>query len=114
MVEGKKYEVHCLGKNGEPRPLTRVTVQLLHSRVGNKTANLVSDKQGKIYLGKLDHVLNIDCRSQEGVYRSWNIYEMSSDTWSYPGEINIVENGTVEIPVSHMWDPEKPNALSRN
>lgn len=39
---------------------------------------------------------------------------MSSDTWSYPGEINIIENGSVEIPVSHMWDPEKPNALSRN
>jgi hypothetical protein len=22
VVEGKKYEVHCIGKNGEPRPLT--------------------------------------------------------------------------------------------
>lgn len=23
-VEGKKYEVHCIGKNGEPRPLNDV------------------------------------------------------------------------------------------
>jgi phosphate-selective porin len=110
VVEGKKYEIHCLGKNGEPRALNMVNVSLTHSRVGNKSTSLVSDKQGKIYLGKLDHVLSIDCRSSsDGVNRQWNIYEMSSDTWSYPGEINIIENGTVEIPVAHMWDPEKPN-----
>jgi hypothetical protein len=59
VVEGRSYEVECLGKNGEPRPLVRVNVHLIHARVGTKTSNLVSDKHGKIYLGKLDHVLSI-------------------------------------------------------
>jgi hypothetical protein len=114
VVENKKFEIHCLGKNGEPRALTKVDLTLTHSRLGTKYASLYSDKQGKIYLGKLDHVLSIDCRSQEGFSRQWNVYEMGTDTWSYPGEINIIENGSVEIPVSHMWDPDRPNALSRN
>jgi hypothetical protein len=39
---------------------------------------------------------------------------MNSDTWSYPGEINVIEGSNVEIPVANMWDHEKPNQISRN
>jgi len=39
---------------------------------------------------------------------------MRSDSWSYPSEMNVIENGSVEIPVSSMWDPAKPNELSRH
>jgi hypothetical protein len=39
---------------------------------------------------------------------------MNSDTWFYPGEMNVIEGSTVEIPVANMWDHEKPNQISRN
>ena len=95
--------------------MTEVNVTLLSSRLGPKNCKLVSDRLGKIYLGKLPHILSVECSaSHENVTRTWNVYEASSDTWSYPTEINIIENGSVEIPIANMWDPETPMVLSRN
>ena len=86
--------MHCLGKNGEPRPFTPIQVTLTSSRLGSKTTDLVADRLGKIYLGKCPHVLSINCRStHDNVSRTWNIFESKSDSWSYPGEMHIIEDG---------------------
>jgi hypothetical protein len=61
MVKDNKYEIHVLGKNGEPQPNKPVRLSLQHTYHGYIDTELTTDLQGKIYLGQLDKILTVRC-----------------------------------------------------
>jgi hypothetical protein len=91
-----EYEIHVLGKNGEAKPFYPVSIGFNHSYLGNVRKNLVTDDQGKLYLGKLTDILTVTVVENN---RSWRIPNMS-DQWCYPGQLDTVVGGKVQIPVA--------------
>lgn len=53
------YEVTFLGRNGEPAAKKKVNITMKHQRLSQKTANLITDKQGTVKLGTLNDVQQI-------------------------------------------------------
>lgn len=57
MVKDNKYEVHCLGRNGEPRPYMRFNLNFVHRLLGDfRQDTLTTNEEGKLFLGNLDHI----------------------------------------------------------
>lgn len=61
------YCVYVLGKNGEPRPEVNLKLRIMHkwfTSYGNgKEVTLTTDKEGRIRLGDLKHVIGISVDS---------------------------------------------------
>jgi len=107
MVKDNKYEVQCLGRNGEPRPFMRFSMKFSHRMLGSfDHESITTDEQGKLYLGNLDHIENVTCRcrDQSDLFKSWNIPNLNSDVWTYPKNVELVQGAKFEIPVANMWD----------
>jgi len=77
------YELHYLGKNGEPMPNVPLNIDFTHAHYGTITArDLITDDEGKIYLGELKSILKI--RVYGTANKSWLLPKLSGDTWHYP------------------------------
>lgn len=76
---------------------------------------LITDEEGKLYLGQLPNIVSVKahCVDHSSLKKSWNLPSLTSDTWQYPLQIDVLEGGSAELPVAHMYDPSKPNALKR-
>ena len=114
MLKGNKYEVICLGRNGEARPHMRFTCKFSHSLLGDFTSEmLVTDEQGKLHLGELKNItmLRVDSMDMNDLRKGWNLPDIYSDNWSYPSRIELLEGATLEVPVASLW--ENGNALDR-
>jgi len=74
-----------------------------------------TDEEGKLYLGQLHNVVSIkaQCKDHSALQKLWNLPCLTSDTWQYPTQIDLLEGGSAELPVAHMYDPSQPNVLKR-
>ena len=112
-MKGEAYELMCLGINGEARPHMKFSLRFEHTRINNLLEkSLITDRHGKLYLGKLDNVLKLSV-SGNGLNRTWDISSTKSDFWKYPTSMNILSGGGFSFPIKDMWDPAKPNELLR-
>lgn len=113
MVKDNNFEVHCLGKNGEPQPNRKFTVEVAHSYLERNTQSLYTDDEGKLYLGKLNGCLTLTVKGEDSsLFQTWEIPK-TRDFWSYPSVMNLIEGESFEIPVARMWNSKKPNDLLR-
>ena len=113
QVKSGAYELMCLGINGEARPHMKFNLRFEHSRINNLLdKSLITDRHGKLYLGKLDDVLKLSV-SGNGLNRTWDISGTKSDFWKYPTSMNILSGGGFSFPIKDMWNPAKPNELLR-
>ena len=107
MSKDSTYEVFVLGKNGEPKPLWPVQVQVQHCYQGHVSQSLTTDKEGKLYLGKLSGCLTLNVsHTADGTSREWTL-PSATDQWTYPVQVDLVQGSNVSIPVAFMWDPTK-------
>lgn len=96
MVKDNKYEILCLGKNGEPKPLMPVNIACKHAEINEmRSMQLTTDNLGKVYLGRLDKVQEVTTGS-----RSWMLPNLYNDEWCYPSVIDSVVGGSVQVPVA--------------
>ena len=97
------YEVHFLGKNGEPIEKQETEVTLRHRVRGTMSSNLRTDKQGIIYLGALPDVHSIRVEANKiGARAEWQLdlpATSNSSDWTYPGQIELLEDESVELPI---------------
>lgn len=114
MSDGNKYELLYLGKNGEPMPNVPLQLEFMHAYFGLITTsgqNLMTDDQGKIYVGVLKDILSL--RVTGTSTKTWVLPKLEGDTWHYPQSVNLLAGSKFEIPVSEMWDSARPNQLDR-
>ena len=84
-----------------------------HSKINQiLQKSLITDRHGKLYLGKLDNILKLAINGN-GLTRNWDISGTKSDFWKYPTSMNLLQGGSFSLPIKDMWDPTKPNELLR-
>lgn len=49
-------------------------------------------------------------RTEDG--RDWRL-PSRGDQWQYPSQIDTIAGDKIEIPISRMWDTNKPDVLDR-
>ena len=76
------YQVHVLGKNGEPKADRPVQITLKHRYFTREIhETLQTDAEGIVHLGELPGIAQITAAGPEQTSRSW---ETSRDRYSYP------------------------------
>lgn len=102
MTADDCYELLVLGKNGEPQPYKPLQVFFNHLYTGSHSINFTTDKEGKLYFGKLKQILSLSI----GHERRWELPSLNLDNWTYPDTIDNVVGGEVEIPIAQLWSEE--------
>lgn len=100
------YEVSFLGRNGEPAAKKKVSIRMKHALADQKSAHLITDKQGTVKLGELYDVQEVLATMDSCPHESrcqWSLQHSNSggsSQWSYPrGPISVLEGDSVELPI---------------
>jgi hypothetical protein len=90
------FMLYVLGKSGEPRPDTPVTLTLNHDHFTfQMTFALQTDARGRIDLGTLDEITGITASIPSGVSESWT---PPRPDCLYPSTLHAAEGETVRVP----------------
>ena len=90
--ENGNYIIHLLGKNGEPKKNHEVNVHLYHKYQGIiKPILMETDNEGKLDLGKLENIKNIEIEN--------NMFHIEQNPkYVYKQTIIILENQEINLP----------------
>ncbi len=92
------YEIHLLGKSGEPKANRAIQLEIKHRHFrGSVFVTVQTDKQGHVRLGKLKDIQGIIAKDSAGTVRTW---VPVTDYYSYPRAIHISANSHTAIPLS--------------
>ena len=99
------YELHALGKTGEPKPNLQVNFTFTHQHYRDSIyTSLMTDHEGKIKLGKLNNIIRVYADlNQTGdinsCNKSWVIN--AHKRINYPKEVTLVEKEEFTLPLLH-------------
>lgn len=106
-VGSNGYYLALLGKTGEPRSNRPVAVQFRHRDFNFPiSANLKTDPQGQIALGKLTEITGLEANTSNGVNRS---FTLSDDSFTYPSLLHA--EAATEIALPYLGDDSELNRM---
>ena len=115
--EGGNYVFYMLGKNGEPQDDVTVRFTFTHMYMTKQydSGNLQTDTQGRIFLGPLHcvHNVNANISSVSGQQNMNWVLNPKKEIVSYPTQINILEGESAVIPFTGTRFDENTFALIR-
>ena len=113
----EEYQIHILGKNGEPKPRIYTELSLkLHYLNSPQKVLLISNEQGIISLGKLNNVQKITASAKltslsREVQATWKIE--NGQIFKYPKTIYLGVGDKLQLPIAKQptieIDPEMHN-----
>ncbi|CAK84205.1 unnamed protein product (macronuclear) [Paramecium tetraurelia] len=110
QTEDQGYTIYVLGKAGEPKINVKLELTFLIQHYQKFTEVFQTDEKGRIHLGQLKNVTQINSKPLEPQAinqnpRNWIISNL--DTQNIPNQINALSGQTITLPVSI----EKENLL---
>ena len=82
----------------------KFSLKFEHALINNTLQkDLITDRHGKLYLGKLENVLKLKVAGN-GLSRTWDLRGTKSDFWKYPTSMNLLPGGSFQLPIKSMWN----------
>ncbi|KRX08037.1 hypothetical protein PPERSA_06215 [Pseudocohnilembus persalinus] len=104
--EKKEYEIHLLGKNGEPQKGQEINLFYQHFYLQEKQrVNLVTNEKGAVILGKLENIIGIEAEclptnQDKQLQEKWAIFDASTNggIFKIPNQFRILKEEQLIIP----------------
>lgn len=98
------YHLELRGKTGEALPDRLLVVQLKHRYFTEKSTHYFkTDQNGRVLLGKLEGIEQIEAHRGNVVSHTWPIFDAGA---TYPSTIDVAAGEAVELP--YLGDSDRP------